>query len=77
MGERKKNLTIAFYPVEELGRHEFDYCDTKMQIQILKKIKDKVVLSKIESSVDAIEDFIECFNSGFDFLEQYEIDYVK
>lgn len=77
MGERKKNLTIAFYPVVELSRHEFDYCDTKMQIQSLKQIKDKVVLAKIETSVDAIEDFIECFNNGFGFSEQYEIDYVK
>lgn len=77
MGERKKNLTIAFYPVVELSRHEFDYCDTKMQIQTLKQIKDKVVLAKIETSVDAIEDFIECFNNGFGFSEQYEIDYVK
>lgn len=77
MVERKKNLTIAFYPVVELSRHEFDYCDTKMQIQTLKRIKDKVVLTKIEASVDAIEDFIECFNSGFGFLEQDELDYVK
>lgn len=73
----RKNLTIAFYPVKELSRHEFDYCDTKMQIQTLKQIKDKVVLAKIETSVDAIEDFIECFNSGFGFLEQDELDYVK
>lgn len=77
MGERKKNFTIAFYPVAELSRHEFDYCDTKMQIQTLKQIKDKVILTKIETSADAIKDFIECFNDGFDFLDKNEIDYVK
>ena len=76
MTQETKNYVIAFYPINKFGRNEFDYCETDEILKKLATIKDDVILAQLNSARDIVEDFVECFNDGEEYLSDCEKRFV-
>ena len=76
MAQETKNYVIAFYPINKFDRQEFDYCETDEIMKKLATIKDDVILAQLNGARDIVEDFVECFNDGEEFLSDCEKRFV-
>lgn len=76
MTQETKNYVIAFYPINKFGRDEFDYCEVDEILKTLATIKDDVILAQLNGTRQQVEDFVECFNDGEEFLSDLEKRFV-
>lgn len=76
MTQETKNYVIAFYPINKFDRHEFDYCEVDEIMKTLATIKDDVILAQLNGPRRQVEDFVECFNDGEEFLSDLEKRFV-
>lgn len=76
MTQETKNYVIAFYPINKFGRDEFDYCEVDEILKTLATIKDDVILAQLNGPRRQVEDFVECFNDGEEFLSDLEKRFV-
>lgn len=76
MTQETKNYVIAFYPINKFGRDEFGYCEVDEILKTLATIKDDVILAQLNGTRRQVEDFVECFNDGEEFLSDLEKRFV-
>lgn len=76
MTQETKNYVIAFYPINKFGRDEFGYCEVDEILKTLATIKDDVILAQLNGTRQQVEDFVECFNDGEEFLSDLEKRFV-
>ena len=76
MTQETKNYVIAFYPINKFDRDEFGYCEVDEILKTLATIKDDVILAQLNGPKRQVEDFVECFNDGEEFLSDLEKGFV-
>lgn len=76
MTQETKNYVIAFYPINKFDRDEFAYCEVDEILKTLATIKDDVILAQLNGPRRQVEDFVECFNDGEEFLSDLEKRFV-